>query len=58
LDRLSRKYTGLSLGAKKLVAGLSEEEALQKETQLISEIQPKENKISSWPLAINPYTSY
>lgn len=48
LDRLSRKYTGLSLGAKKLVVGLSEEEALQKETQLIAEIQPKENKISSW----------
>lgn len=48
LARLEKKYTGYSLEAKKLVVGLSEEEALQKETQLIAEIQPKENKIASW----------
>ena len=48
LARLVKKYNSYSLEAKKLVVGLSEEEALQKETQLIAEIQPKENKIASW----------
>lgn len=48
LERISSRYPGVSLEARKLSSGLEAEEALQKETQLIAEIQPKENKISSW----------
>ena len=48
LSRLIKKYSSYSLEAKKLFTSLTEEEALKKETQLIAEIQPKENKISSW----------
>ena len=48
LARLVKKYNSYSLEAKKLFINLTEEEALKKETLLIAEIQPKENKISSW----------
>ena len=48
LARLVKKYSSYSLEAKKLFTSLTEEDALKKETQLIAEIQPKENKISSW----------
>ena len=48
LARLMKKYDSYSLEAKKLFTNLTEEDALKKETQLIAEIQPRENKISSW----------
>ncbi len=48
LERIRSRYPKIVLEARKLFSGLEAEEALKKETQLISEIQPKENKIASW----------
>lgn len=48
LERIRSRYPKIVLEAKKLFINLTEEEALKKETLLIAEIQPKENKIASW----------
>ena len=48
LARLQRKFPGLELAARKLFSNLTSEAALKRETQLIAEIQPRENKIVSW----------